>query len=153
MTGKGTGTLAAIRRLLLAVLLMGLSGTAVELLLLEHYEDPWQFVPLGVIAAGVLILMWHALRPGQTSLAVLRSTMGLCIASGALGIALHFRANVEFQLEIDPELPRSELIRKVLRAKAPPALAPGVMVQLGLFGLIYSYRPISATGEDEFLHR
>ena len=29
---------------------------------------------------------------------------------------------------------------KVLEAKVPPALAPGVMIQLGLIGLAYTYR-------------
>ncbi len=41
---------------------------------------------------------------------------------------------------MDPALSGSALWWKVLRAKAPPALAPGTMVQLGLIGLAYSYR-------------
>jgi hypothetical protein len=32
------------------------------------------------------------------------------------------------------------LFVKVVTAKAPPALAPGVMVQLGLLGLVYTYK-------------
>ena len=31
-----------------------------------------------------------------------------------------------------------DLVKKVMRAKAPPVLAPGVMLQLGLIGLVYT---------------
>jgi hypothetical protein len=51
-------------------------------------------------------------------------------------------------MEMDADQRRSEMFWKVLRAKSPPALAPGVMVQLGLLGLIYAYTaaPASAGG-------
>ena len=127
------------RRLLLAVLFIGFVGTTVELVLLEHYEDAWQLVPLVLLAAGTIVLIWYAARPGRTSVVVLRTTMSLFVLAGMLGIALHFRANVEFQMELDPGQSRTQLFWKALRAKAPPALAPGVMVQLGLLGLIYGY--------------
>jgi hypothetical protein len=32
-----------------------------------------------------------------------------------------------------------ELVEKVMRAKAPPVLAPGMMLQFGLLGLAYAY--------------
>jgi hypothetical protein len=54
----------------------------------------------------------------------------------------------EFQLEIDPSLPRWELFKKVMRAQAPPALAPGVMMQLGLVGLVALYRHPTLKGSD-----
>jgi hypothetical protein len=41
---------------------------------------------------------------------------------------------------MDPSLSGWPLFVKVVTAKAPPALAPGVMVQLGLLGLVYTYR-------------
>ena len=54
---------------------------------------------------------------------------------------------MEFQLEVQPELSGSTLLWKVLQAKTPPALAPGVMAQLGLIGLAYAYRhPAIAQG-------
>jgi hypothetical protein len=43
---------------------------------------------------------------------------------------------MEFQLEMDPTLGGMALLLKVMHAKAPPALAPGNMVLLGLLGLI-----------------
>jgi hypothetical protein len=65
------------------------------------------------------------------------------LAAGAAGVYYHYRANVEFQRETDPSLAGRALIWSVLRAKVPPALAPGVLVQLGLIGLVYAYRPSS----------
>ena len=65
------------------------------------------------------------------------------LVAGAAGVYYHYRANVEFQRETDPSLAGRALWWKVLRAKVPPALAPGIMVQLGLIGLVYAYRPSS----------
>jgi len=59
---------------------------------------------------------------------------------------LHYRGSMEFQLEVNPELAGLELFLKVVRAKAPPALGPGAMIQLGLLGLAYAYRyPMRST--------
>ena len=66
--------------------------------------------------------------------------MVLFIASGILGMYLHYRANVEFQREVDPAIAGRELLMKAITAKTPPALAPGSMSQLGLIGLAYAYR-------------
>jgi hypothetical protein len=48
--------------------------------------------------------------------------------------------NVEFQRDIDPSMGELALMRKAIRAKSPPALAPGAMIQLGLIGLTSTYR-------------
>ena len=61
------------------------------------------------------------------------------LVAGVLGVALHFSGAAEFQREIDPAIGAWDLIKKVMRAKAPPVLAPGVMLQLGLIGLVYAY--------------
>src|SRR5687767_9465232 len=45
--------LRTIRRLMLLLLLVAMIGTATDLMLLDHHEDFWQMVPLGVIALGV----------------------------------------------------------------------------------------------------
>ena len=139
----------ALRRLTMAVLLFGLIGTATELLLLKHYEDVWQLPPLILIAAGLAIAGWQLARPSRTSLRLLRLTMVAFVVSGAAGVALHYQGSLAFQLELDPTQSQSELFWKVMRAQAPPALAPALMAQLGLLGLIYGYRyPASGSGEE-----
>ena len=129
-----------IRRLLLAILLIGLTGTTIELLLLKHDEQAAQLIPLALIGLAFGAIAWHALDDGRASRRVFQAVMVLFIVAGGLGIVLHFRANVEFQREVDPSIAGRALIMKAMTAKAPPALAPGSMVQLGLIGLAYAYR-------------
>jgi len=133
-------TLDVIRRVLLAILLIGLVGTTTELLLLKHDEGPYQLIPLVLIGLAFVAIGWHAVDRGTASLRLFRITMVLFIAAGLLGMYLHYRANVEFQHEVDPAVAGRELLVKAMTAKTPPALAPGSMSQLGLIGLAYAYR-------------
>ena len=126
--------------MILAVLVFGLVGTGVELALIEHYESAWQMAPLALVGLSLAVIAWHVVRPGGASIRAMQAAMVLCLASGAVGAVLHFRGAAEFQREIDPSIARLPLIRKVMRAKAPPVLAPGMMVQLGLLGLAYAHR-------------
>ena len=75
--------------------------------------------------------------------------MALFVASGFVGVALHFEGNAEFQREIDPSINGLDLFWKVMRAKAPPALAPGAMVELGLLGLVYAFKHPALEGSAE----
>lgn len=127
-----------IRRWLFWVLVLGLSGTETELLLLQHDEDPWQVVPLVLIALAIAALVWHRRRRNAGSRHTVQVLMTLFLAAGALGVALHFKGAAEFQREIDPAIGSWDLAKKVMWAKAPPVLAPGVMLQLGLIGLVYA---------------
>jgi hypothetical protein len=133
-------TLGTIRTIVLTILVLGLIGAAVELLLIGHHEDVAQLLPLLLIALGLAAIFWNLLWRTTLSLLVMRFIMAAFIASGVLGIALHYRGSAEFQREIDPTIGGFALIAKAMRAKAPPALAPGLMVQLGLLGLAYTYR-------------
>jgi hypothetical protein len=136
-----------VRRLMLALLVFGMIATAVDLYLLDHFEDTKQTVPFVAVGLGLVIVAWHVIDGGATSVRVLQAVMLAFLVSGIVGVVLHFRGNMEFQVDIDPTIGRWELFNKVMRAKAPPALAPGAMAQLGLLGLIYSYRhPALAAG-------
>jgi hypothetical protein len=129
-------------RLLLAIFFMGLLGTATELLFLEHYEDVKQFIPLVALVIGGAIGGWYAARPGAASLRAFRAVLMLFGVSGAVGLFLHYRGNVEFELERDATLRGLPLIWEVLRG-ATPALAPGTMIFLALIGyaVIVARRP------------
>ena len=133
-------TLQAIRRILLAILFIGFTGTAIELLLLDHVEDVIQLIPLVAIGLGLVTLVWHVVRPSRTSLLAVQLVMSLFLAAGLAGIFYHLSANVEFQREFDPSLKGRALLWQALRAKVPPALAPAVLVQFALIGLAYTYR-------------
>jgi hypothetical protein len=128
-----------MRRALLGLLVLFMLGTGLDLMLLAHHEGIWQLIPLGLIAAGVVVSGWTlGGRPGAVT--AMRILMVLFVAAGFLGIALHYLGNREFQLEMDPELAGWPLFVKVVTAKAPPALAPASMVMMGLLGLISTYQ-------------
>jgi uncharacterized membrane protein len=135
--------MTSTRQMLAGILLLGMSGTFIELLLLGHDEDRIQLIPLAALSAGVIVVCWHAATASRLSARVLRGVMLVFLVAGVAGLYYHYRANVEFQRESDPSLAGRELLWSVLRAKVPPALAPGVMVQLGLIGLVYTHRPSS----------
>src|SRR4029453_9992398 len=83
---------------------------------------------------------WHAFDGGPATVLTLRATMLMFIVTGAVGILLHYQANLEFQLDMDATQSSWSLFKKVMHAKAPPALAPGAMAQLGLLGWLYCFR-------------
>jgi hypothetical protein len=133
-------SLTIVRRLLLAVLTIGLIGTGAELVAVEHFEDARQIIPLVLIGLALAVVFWNAALPGRASVRAMQAVMAGFIAAGLIGIYLHYMGNLEFQLEIDPSQSRWALFKKVIQAKAPPALAPGSMAQLAFIGLIWAFR-------------
>ena len=137
---KGSADSVGMLRIwILGVLVLGLLGTVVELVLLSHYEQPVQLVPVVLIVLALIVLVWHVMGRGAASLRVLMGLMILFVLAGFAGFVAHFHGSAEFQLDLEPSLSTWELLEKVMRAKAPPLLAPGMMMQLGLLGLAYVF--------------
>ena len=130
---------APLRRVLLVLVLAGAGGLALELLLLEHYDSPWQWAPLALLALVLLVGGMVAARPGRRLLRAFQGLMALCAAAGLLGVYLHYSGNVEFELEDDPSRSGLVLFWEAIRG-ATPALAPGALAQLGLLGLAVTFR-------------
>ena len=128
-----------IRRGLLATLLLGICGTLVELLLLKHTDGLWQLAPLALLGVALAVLVAHQLLARAATIRALQGVMILFLASGVVGLALHYRGNVEWELERMASLSGVELFRHAVMG-ATPTLAPGAMVILGLIGLLYTYR-------------
>jgi hypothetical protein len=150
ITGPAT-TLARLRVILLGLVALGLAGTAVELTLLAHDEDLNQFIPFVAIGVGLVAIAWRLAQPRRAAVHAVRVAMLALVVTGAVGVVLHYRGNMEFQLELDPSLSGMTLIMKVLEAKAPPALAPANMALLGFIGLAGVHR--DATDDTENSHR
>jgi hypothetical protein len=128
-----------VRTVLFIVLALGLTGTALELFLLDHVETLLQSLPVFLIGMALAAIVWHLLTESPTSRRVVGVTMVALIASGALGVALHYRASVEFQKDVDPTIQGFTLLMTAIQSKAPPALAPAAMVWFGLLGLVCTY--------------
>ena len=125
--------------MLLGVVLFGMFGLSVELLLLEHFEDVWQWAPLLVLGAGLATGGAVAVRPTRATLRAFRGVMALAVGAGLLGLYLHYTGNAEFELESDPSLGGLRLFWSSVRG-ATPVLAPGALAQLGLLGLVHTFR-------------
>jgi hypothetical protein len=132
--------LPALRRMLLIILLFGILGTAVELLFLGHIEGWRQWIPLTLETLAFAVLIWHFADPQAPSTRALRMIMGAFIAAGAAGIYYHLEGSAEFKLESNPALAGWALFWEAARSKNPPSLAPGIMIELGLLGLAYTFR-------------
>lgn len=137
--GRARATAGRLRGLLLGLILLGMAGLAAELVLLGHTEDRLQWIPLVLLAAGLVVAAAAAVRPARSTLHALRVVMLAFVVAGALGVFLHYRGNVEFELEMYPELRGFALFREAMTG-ATPALAPGALAQLGLLGMIFTYR-------------
>lgn len=144
MAASPATTLAALRRLLVGLLAFRLVGTATDLLLIGHDEDMWQVIPLAMIGLALVVTAALALTSPATgraamALRLFRAVILLLVLTGGLGGGLHYRANMEFKLEMDPSLSGLTLFSSVVRAKRPPAMAPAT---LALLGLAAAYRRI-----------
>jgi hypothetical protein len=99
---------------------LGTVGVFVELIVLEHYGDWNQLIPLVVAGLGLLAAVWITLAPGLTAVRTWQFTMLLFVGTGIIGITMHYDV--------------------VSETVDPPRLAPGLFVQLGLLGLLYTFR-------------
>lgn len=132
-------TTGLLRRMVLGVFLLGAVGTGAELVLLGHYEQVWQTIPLGLLALSLAVLALWCIVGGDRILRVFQRVMLLCVGAGILGVYLHYQSNVEFELEVNPSARGINLIWESLTG-AMPALAPGALLHLGLIGLLYAYK-------------
>ena len=132
-------TVATIRGWLLIVFVLGAVGTGVELLLLGHTEGAWQWGPIVLLAVSLGVLGANASSRGATGLRLFQGTMAMFVLSSGFGLWFHYQVNREFELEMYPSLQGLDLFSESITG-ATPTLAPGVMLQLGLLGLAYTYR-------------
>lgn len=132
-------TLFLLRRILLAILAFGILGLVPELLLLEHIKSPTQLIPFALLlwmAGGVALVYF---RPNRTNLRLFQVSMILVALGGLVGVWEHLEGNLEFARELSPSLSGLPLIWKALH-KGAPVLAPGVMLQMALLGLAFTFR-------------
>lgn len=136
---NGAATLHQIRRLILAIVLLEAIGLIAELGFTGHFESWQQWIPLVALGVGVLAGGAAAHRPVRPVLRAFQLAMGAVMIAGLAGLWLHYLGNVEWELERNPALGGTALVWEALRG-ATPALAPGAMVQLGLLGLVFTFR-------------
>ncbi len=65
--------------------------------------------------------------------------MGLFMVASIAGMVLHYLGSVEFELEMYPDLGGIDLFWQAITG-ATPALAPGMMLLLGLIGWLFTFQ-------------
>ncbi len=130
---------STLRRLVLIVLTGGIVGVGLELILLDHMEDNWQWAPIVLLAAALPVSIWLIRSPGFAAVRAYQAMMVLFILSGFTGQWLHYQGNMEFELEMYPSREGLELVWEALGG-AYPSLAPGTMTLIGLLGLVACLR-------------
>jgi hypothetical protein len=128
----------SLRALLLAALVLSMLGTGSELLLLNHVEGWAQRIPVILLGVALLLLALQVVWPGGIAISLFQVTMALFVAAGVVGVVFHYQGASAFQLEVDPSLEGFDLFWTAVRAKAPPALAPGSLIALGIVGFAYT---------------
>ena len=127
------------RRMLLGLVYVGIFGLLGELILLGHTESTFQWVPIISLVVGLLAAMAMTFRPAPATVRPFRWIMWVFVVAGVVGVYLHLDGNYEWALERSSTLAGRELFWEVISG-ATPVLAPGALAQLGLLGLILTYR-------------
>ena len=127
-----------LRALQLAIAAVGFAGVIAELVLHEHWAEPWQLVPFFLCGAGIAAF---AASPGRVTARLLQVVMLLAAVGAVIGMVQHLQGNLGFEREIFPKAPLAELLGSAVRGVAP-LLAPG---GIALGALIAAAAPPTAT--------
>jgi hypothetical protein len=135
-------TTTTLRRFALALAAIGVIGTLLELTLIKHYASKDQVIPyvlLGLAALGVIAV---AVRPTTFVLRVFQVLMVVTVLGSGIGMLEHLKANARNAGAItDGErLPTTPSAILAGINGFAPLLAPGVLAQVGLLGLAFTYR-------------
>ena len=129
----------SLRQGLLLIFVLGCVGLGAELLLLGHFQEWRQQVPLALLAFGLVVVAMLVRFKGRVVLRLFRLAMLAFVLGGIAGFWFHINGNMEFELEMNSRLTGWALVSRTA-AGALPVLAPGALIQLGLIGLLYTYR-------------
>jgi hypothetical protein len=134
MSQRSTFNLGFFRFILLFYAL----GLFLELILIDHYENVKQIIPLLMIPLASLALFLFYYFQGRLLRNLSLLTMAVCILAGILGIFFHFQGNFEFEKEMYPTMSWVNLFIKSMKG-ATPLLAPGSLIGFGLMGFLYLF--------------
>lgn len=89
------GTVDVLRLGVLGLALLGIVGTTIELVFLQHWDGTTQKIVWPAMVACVVALVLIAFRPTSTRVWVARALCIVVLAISGLGIVLHVHENME----------------------------------------------------------
>jgi hypothetical protein len=128
-----------LRRFLLYVTLSIFVFSIAELLLLEHTEEPAQWIAFVLCGIGIAAVSAALASRRRGALVALRVVMALIALGGLVGVYLHFDNNFAFEREMAPNAPTGEVLWDAIHG-ASPLLAPGIMLLAAGLAIAATYR-------------
>jgi hypothetical protein len=133
-------TATVLRRGVLALALLGIAGTTVELLFLRHWQSATQLLvwPAIALLAAAFVALSH--RPRRRTILVVRGLVLLIAMWAVVGIGFHVLENLNagpldrnYAARWDSMSAYEQLFAAVTGAVGPaPTLAPGVLAEISL---------------------
>ena len=126
-----------MRRMLRALLVLGIVGLGGELALIGHSGGLNQSLPLIALGLAAFALALDIFSRSRLGTGALRVAMVGLIAIGGLGVWFHHQRNFEeYRRDMGPEPSAWEVFVASMQSHWPPALAPGALALLGGIGLV-----------------
>src|SRR5688572_32403949 len=91
-----------VRASLLGILLFGILGLIIELFFLRHTEGTLELLPIWIMAASLVVVLWDAVRRSRASRGILVTLMAAFVVVGLAGVGLHYLSNIEYEREANP---------------------------------------------------
>jgi hypothetical protein len=132
MNQKPSHQLTKIYQFAQLILILMILGLSIELFFIAHYENFWQYLPFLVLVVS-LVSIWLVLK--NKLLVLVKFAFLMVILTGFLGVYLHLKSNLEFELEMYPNIQWKDLLAQSLTG-ALPVLAPGSLFTVGLLRLL-----------------
>ncbi len=129
-------TTQTLRRFALALCLLGVVTTPIELLLMHHYKDKDQIMPFVFLSLAAIGTAAAWFRPNARVLRGVRVLMVLVVFGSGVGVMEHLKANYRDATRGGGS---PNWIADVFGGFAP-LLAPGILAQVGLLGLAFTYK-------------
>jgi hypothetical protein len=132
--------LRGVRLLILVAISAALIVTEAELLFVGHTGgNNGQVIAVVLVGLGLITVTCHAILRNTPSIVVFRFTMYLFLIFGIDGFLTHYHWAVQAALKSQPTLVGMPLLYATLSGKIP-LLAPGMLIEIGLLGLIYTFQ-------------
>jgi hypothetical protein len=132
-------TIKMMRSLILVILAIGVLGMLGELLLIRHYRHDSQWIAVALTLLTGACAMVLAFNPNARMLRAVQLALLLVVLGSAFGVLEHLKVNYEVAAATDPALNAVSLVWEAFKGRSP-ALAPGALAQLGLLGLLFTFR-------------
>lgn len=132
-------TAQQLRSFLMGVAAFIFIGNIAELYLLDHYEQPQQWIPIILSLSGFIVTLTAWQSPSPKILSALRWLMAITALASLYGMYLHFSGNYSFAREINPTFTAMEAVWPAIKG-SNPLLAPGILFLAAILALAGTHK-------------